>query len=139
MPYSALLAGHLVAVAVFLAGLFASAALLPGLTVSPEQAAAARDEIRRLVAINRFATMPALAFVWAFGIAMAVEAGWYASGWLKAKVAIVLLLSAWHGRQSASLRRLASGRDAPYASYRPLGVLTMAVAAIVALVVVKPF
>jgi putative membrane protein len=87
----------------------------------------------------RYVTTPALVLVWAFGIAMAVEGGWYASGWLKAKAALVLLLSAWHGLQMRTLRRLATAWPAPPAQYPALAMLAMLVVAIVILVVGKPF
>ena len=89
--------------------------------------------------MSRFVTTPALVLVWAFGIAMAVEGGWYASAWLQAKVALVLLLSGWHGRQMLTLRLLATGRTRSPARYLALVMLAAIVAAIVMLVVGKPF
>ena len=70
---------------------------------------------------------------------MAVEAGWYASGWLKAKLVLVLLLSGWHGRQVRALRVLAGGSTPPRARYRSLALLAAAVTAIVVLVIGKPW
>lgn len=139
MSYSALLTCHLVAVALFLAGLFTAAGLLPGLADPDRWSAAQRQEVARLIRMGRFVTTPALLLVWGFGIAMAVDAGWYVQGWLAAKVVLVLMLSGWHGRQSLILRRLAAGRAAPRARPRALLLLAAVVLAIIALVVVKPF
>ncbi len=139
VAYQSLLAAHLVAVAVFLAGLFLAGALLPGLTAPHARTAAQAQELRRLYAMSRFATTPALVLVWLFGIAMAVEAGWFASGWLKVKLALVVLLSAWHGRQMRALRRAAAGRDPGRARVRSILLPAAAVAAIVVLVAGKPF
>jgi len=75
--------------------------------------AVARDggspELRRLMALNRFAVTPALACVWLLGITLATKGGWFAAPWLQAKIGLVVLLSAIHGIQSGRLRRLSRG------------------------------
>jgi putative membrane protein len=131
IPYQALLAAHLLAVALFLAGLFATGALLPGLTRP--------DELRRLLRFNRFVITPAIVLVWAFGGAMAIEAGWFASGWLQAKLVFVVLLTAWHGRQSRTLRRASTGRAVARTRRVALPILLGLVVAIVTLAAAKPF
>lgn len=88
--------------------------------------------------MNRFVTTPALALVWILGIAMAVKGGWFGAGWLSAKIAIVLLLSGWHGRHLRTLRLLAAGHAVRRSSHRSLAVLAIATTVIIVLVIAKP-
>lgn len=127
------------AVTLFLAGLFITGALLPGLSAVGTRTTMQRQELRRILGLARYGTTPALLGVWGFGIAMAVRAGWFASGWLQAKLGLVLALSAWHGWQMRCLRRLADDRPVPRPRYRALGLAALAVGGIVALVTLKPF
>uniref|UniRef100_UPI0039EF3056 CopD family protein n=1 Tax=Bordetella sputigena TaxID=1416810 RepID=UPI0039EF3056 len=87
---------------------------------------------------QRMITTPAMALTWALGIALAIQGHWLNDGWLHAKLALVLLLTAIHGIQAGTLRRRAAGKHAGMWRITPLLVAT-AVIAILALVVVKPF
>ena len=79
--------------------------------------------------------------VWAFGITLASVGHWWTSGWLGAKLLIVLALSAYHGWMVGYGRKLARGeRPASGTALRLMNELPgIATAAIVVLVVVKPF
>jgi putative membrane protein len=84
---------------------------------------------------------PAMATVWVLGLWLAWSGGWYTSGWLQAKFALVLVLSGLHGHFSAAVRAFAEDRNKrPTRYWRIVNeVVTVLMAAIVVLVVVKPF
>lgn len=133
-------AAHVIAVIFWIAGLF----MLPRFFIyhmaapldSPEDAAWTLRE-RRLL---RIIINPAMLAVWLLGLTLAASLG-FAGGWLHAKIALVLLLSGYHGWLSAARKRFARG-ERPYAE-RTLRLMNevpgVAVIAIVILVVVKPF
>ncbi len=133
---------HIGADIVFVAGLLAG---LLGLAALSYQAAPDLLKERRLVramhGLNRFVTGSALVLAWACGLWLAWRAGWFASGWLHVKLALVLALSALHGWLSAALRR-ASG-DAPRVparAWRAAPALALgAIVAVVWLALAKPF
>ncbi|MGF3021260.1 CopD family protein [Methylobacterium aquaticum] len=131
--YPWLKALHVASAFLFIAGLVAN-----GLILLAGRAAA--DRIAPLAPIlgrwDRAVTVPAMLGVWACGIGLAVSDGWFASGWLQAKLVVVVLLSALHGLQSGQIRRIATERRiAPL----PLPALVIpAVLAIAVLAVVKP-
>jgi len=96
----------------------------------------------RLAAVRRwdlFVTSPALGAVWILGIILAISGNWFASGWLPVKLAFVVALSALHGMQSGSMRRLAQGAAAPAFLRFSLYLVLVSVSAIVLLVSTKPF
>jgi len=85
--------------------------------------------------------MPAMLIVWALGLMLAVHLGAFDQPWLMAKLALVLLLSAYQGWISAYGRKLAAGRreleDKKLRMMNEVpGILT---ALIVVLVIVRPF
>ena len=84
---------------------------------------------------------PAMIATWIFGLWLAWEGGWFRSGWLHAKIALVLGLSGLHGYLAASVRRFAQDRNTRGARfYRILNeVPTVGLILIVLLVVLKPF
>lgn len=138
IPYDALLAIHLLAIAIFVAGLAITAASLPSLSRA-SMTEAAQEELRRVRSINDAITSPALLVLWLCGLGMAVQAGWYAAGWLQVKVVLVVVLSALHGFQTRQLRRLSRGRPVRPVRYRVLILIGGAVIAIGILVIAKPF
>jgi uncharacterized membrane protein len=90
---------------------------------------------------DRKVTTPAMLLVWALGMTMAVQAGWFSSRWLMIKLVLVFGLSALHGVQSGTLRRMArSANRSPPAHLRYAApAILVAIAAIAVLAVVKPF
>ena len=84
---------------------------------------------------------PAMIATWILGLTLAVMGHWFDSGWLQAKLALVVVLSALHGLFARWVK--AFGADANRHSqkfYRIINeVPTIIMVVIVILVVVKPF
>ena len=84
---------------------------------------------------------PAMIAAWVLGLVLVWQGGWIASGWLHAKVALVLGLSAVHGMLAKQVKLFAADRNTRPARYfRILNeVPTALMIGIVILVIVKPF
>ena len=141
--YLWLLAAHIVVVVFWMAGLF----ILPRYLVHHQEAllAGRADEaaawVTREGKLRRIIITPAMIAVWVLGLTLATLHGFWAQGWLHAKLALVLALMGYHGWAVGYARRLARG-EARLAG-RTLRLINEAPAllliAIVVLVVVKPF
>jgi len=141
MTYFWLKAGHIIFVIFWMAGLF----MLPRYFVyhqecppdSPENA----QWIERERKLLKIILWPSLIVVWILGLALAIHLGAFSQGWFHAKLALVLILSAYHlwlagyGAALARGERKLSGRRLRMLNEVP-GILA---ALIVVLVVVKPF
>ena len=133
---------HVTADFVFVAGLLAAALLLAAL--STHDAAQLARERRLVVAMRRLhraVTTPALVIAWACGVWLALQVGWFHSGWLQVKLALVLALSALHGLLSAGLRRASADTPAPPArAWRAMPLLAAgAIVGVAWLALLKPF
>lgn len=131
--YTWLKALHVAAALLFAGGVLAIAVVLAILTRMPghaERFAAIAQRYDRLV------TVPAMLAVWVFGIGVALSGSWFGSGWLNAKLLIVVVLSGIHGLQSGQLRRAAVGDVVETRWTMP--VIIVAVVMIAILAVVKP-
>lgn len=84
---------------------------------------------------------PAMIVSWVLGLWLAWTAGYFSEGWLHAKLAFVLALSAVHGYFSAAVRAFAEDRNTkPARHWRIVNeVPTLLMIGIVILVIVKPF
>ncbi|KQZ28895.1 hypothetical protein ASD50_18620 [Mesorhizobium sp. Root552] len=84
---------------------------------------------------------PAMTVAWVFGLWLAWKGFGFSGGWLHAKLAAVLALSAVHGYLSAAVRKFAEDRnEKPARHWRIVNeVPTLLMVAIVVLVIVKPF
>jgi putative membrane protein len=84
---------------------------------------------------------PAMVATWVLGLWLAWDAGLYRSGWLHAKLALVLAMSALHGMFVRYVREFAEDRNQrSQRFYRIINeVPTLLMIGIVVLVVVKPF
>ena len=84
---------------------------------------------------------PAMIAAWVLGVVLVWQGGWLTSGWLHAKVALVLGLSAAHGMLAKQVKIFAADRNTRPARYfRILNeVPTLLMVVIVVLVIVKPF
>lgn len=83
---------------------------------------------------------PAMVATWALGLWLAWDGGFLGSGWLRAKLALVLAMSALHGMLSRWTRDFSADRNRHVRNfYRTVSVALVALmAAIVIVVVVKP-
>ncbi|MCB5174738.1 MULTISPECIES: protoporphyrinogen oxidase HemJ [Microvirga] len=84
---------------------------------------------------------PAMIVTWVLGLILVWQGGWYLSGWLHAKVLLVLILSGVHGSLSRMVKDFAADRNKrPQKFYRMINeVPTVLMIGIVILVIVKPF
>src|SRR5687768_14512125 len=112
VTYYWLKAGHIIFVIFWMAGLF----MLPRLFVyhqeaEPESPENARwiDRERKLLKII---LMPSIVVVWVLGLLLTYTTGAWSQGWLHAKLALVLGLSAYHGYLAGYAKKLARGERA---------------------------
>jgi putative membrane protein len=84
---------------------------------------------------------PAMMFSWVFGLWLAWRGFGFQGGWLHAKLAAVLVLSAMHGYLSVAVRTFAEDRNIkPARHWRIVNEIpTVLMIIIVVLVIVKPF
>lgn len=131
--YPWLKAAHVACALLFVGGIVAGGLLLAAGRAMTDQGAPFATVLRRW---DRVVTTPAMLGVWAFGIGLASAGGWFTSGWLQAKLVLVVLLSAIHGLQSGQIRRLAVGTDVK--PLRAAALVVPSVIAIAILAVIKP-
>ena len=145
MTYLWLKAGHIIFVVFWMAGLF----MLPRQLIYVHPAAAGSAEearwAHRMGLLRKVILTPSLVVVWLLGLLMAWELGLFAGasglGWLHAKLALVLLLTGFHGFLVAQAKKVATGeRPLSERQLRMLGeVPGLLLVLIVVLVVLKPF
>lgn len=86
---------------------------------------------------------PALVLTWIFGLATAASSNWiqFQMGWMHAKLALVIILSALHGYYVSEGKRLAKGeRRRSERFWRIMNEVPMLIAiAVVLLVIIEPF
>jgi len=84
---------------------------------------------------------PAMIVTWVLGLYLLWDGGWYKSGWMHAKIALVLIMSGLHGVYVRRLKDFAADKNTkPAKYYRILNeVPTVLMIGIVILVIVKPF
>ncbi|MGJ3648322.1 CopD family protein [Sphingomonas sp. GlSt437] len=136
---------HVVFVIFWMAGLF----MLPRYLVYHQEAEPSSPEEARWVErehkLRSIILTPALIVVWVLGLALAANLGGFSGapglGWLHAKIALVVLLSGYHGYIVAYSRRLARGeRRLTGKQLRLLNEVPGVMAIlIVVLVIVQPF
>ncbi|MBB6504843.1 putative membrane protein [Sphingomonas endophytica] len=138
-------AAHVIFVIFWMAGLF----MLPRYLVYHQEGlsdpADAARWVERENKLRAIILTPAMIVVWVLGLALALNAGIADGvpglGWLHAKLAIVLLLSGYHGWAVGYAKKLARGRAG--VSNKALRMMNeipaLATALIVILVIVKPF
>jgi protoporphyrinogen IX oxidase len=84
---------------------------------------------------------PAMGATWILGLVLIWQGGWITSGWLHAKILLVLIMSGVHGMLARFVRDFAEDRNTrPAKFYRMINeVPTVLMIGIVILVIVKPF
>ena len=141
LSYLWLKAAHIVFVIFWMAGLF----IFPRYLVHHQEALGRPDEARawveREAKLRKIILMPSIGAVWGFGLLLAWVGHFWNDGWLYAKLAIVLGLSAFQGWAVGYSKRLAKGEARlPTRRLRMFNELpALAIVVIVYLVVVKPF
>ena len=139
--YPWLKAAHVIAIIAWMAGML----YLPRLFVYHCEAepGSRQSETFKLMERRLLAAIinPAMVVSWGLGLWLAWDGGWYGSGWLQAKIALALGLSALHGYFVRWVRDFAADRNRnSQRFYRIINeVPTILMIGIVILVVVKPF
>ncbi|MGL4313549.1 MAG: CopD family protein [Sphingomonas sp.] len=108
-------AAHVIFVIFWMAGLF----MLPRFLVYHQEAEPGSAEAARWVEreqkLRAIILTPSLVIVWLLGLSLAANLGGFSGvpglGWLHAKIALVVLLSGYHGYIVAYSRRLARGEQ----------------------------
>ena len=139
--YPWLKSGHIIFIVFWMAGLF----MLPRQMLychgaapgSPEEALWAD----RMAKLRRIILTPSIVAVWLLGILLAVGLDVWQQGWLHAKLALVVGLSAFHGFLAGQSKKMARGqRTLTERQLRMWGELpAILLILIVVLVVAKPF
>ncbi len=141
MTYLWLKAGHIIFVIFWMAGLF----MLPRFFVYHQEAAPESPEnavwIDRERKLLKIILWPSLIVSWVLGLALAMSIGAFGQGWFHAKLAFVLVLTAYHVWMAGYAAALAQGeRRLDGRKLRMINeVPGIAAAVIVILVIVKPF
>lgn len=141
MLYLWLKALHIIAVIAWMAALL----YLPRLFVYHVEApvGSAQSETFKVMErrLLRAIMTPALLATWGLGLLLVWQGGWWWSGWLHAKLALVLALSGLHGFLAVCVKRFAADRNTRTSRfYRVLNEgPTVLMILIVILVVLKPF
>jgi putative membrane protein len=141
LTYLWIKAGHIIFVIFWVAGLL----LLPRYYVYHQESTPGSQEERRWIEreakLRNTIITPAMILVWILGITLATVGHWWTSGWLMAKLLIVVALSGYHGFMVGYGKKLARG-ERPV-SGRALRIMNevpaIAAIVIVILVVLKPF
>jgi putative membrane protein len=141
--YDWLLVLHIAAWTSWMAGLF----YLPRLFVYHAERAAGQPAMAETFGVMQHKLLklimnPAMIVTWATGVILAL--GWWdlaSSGWLHAKLVLVLAMSAFHGACAKWRKELAAGSSARTGRFFRIAneVPTLLFLAIVALAIVKPF
>ncbi len=139
--YLWLKAAHVIAVIAWMAGML----YLPRLFVYHCQAETGSGQSETFKVMERrlltVIVNPAMITAWALGLWLAWDGGWFSAGWLHAKLALVVALSALHGYFARWVVEFGADRNRHSDKfYRIINELpTALMIAIVVLVVVKPF
>ena len=139
--YLFLKSGHVIFMVFWMAGLF----MLPRQCIymldhapgSPGEAKWAE----RMGKLRNIILTPSLIIVWVLGLSMAYGGGWFTSGWLHAKLTLVLVMTGYHGWLVGQTKKMARGeRPLTEKQLRMIGeVPGLLLVLIVFLVYLKPF
>ena len=134
-------AGHVIFVIFWIAGLF----MLPRFYVYHQESAPGSAEERRWIdrerKLRNIIMTPAMILVWVFGLTLATVGHLWSEAWLHLKLLLVIGLSGYQGWMIGYGRKLTRGeRPVSGKALRLMNELPgIATAAIVILVIVKPF
>ncbi|MEM9500281.1 MAG: CopD family protein [Pseudomonadota bacterium] len=133
--------GHVVFMVFWLAGLF----MLPRQCIYMlDHAPGSEGEVKwavRMGKLRKIILSPSLIIVWVLGLTIAYSIDAFAQGWLHAKLALVLVLTGYHGWLVGQTKKMARGeRPLTEKRLRMIGeVPGLLLVLIVALVYLKPF
>ena len=133
-------AAHVISVIYWMAGMF----MMPRFFAYHAEATPGSDEDRKWIErerrLLRLIVNPAMIATWVFGLMLISIIG-FDGAWLHAKLAIVIGLSALHGFYARWRKAFAAGANRHSTRFYRLvnEIPTLAVIAIVSLVIVKPF
>ncbi len=99
-------------------------------------------ELARLRLVRKWEkviTTPAMICTFVSGLYIALTLNFFGSGWLFAKITIVMMLAAVHGVQAGWMRRMLSSEEAGGYGKNMLPVILVAPLIIIFLVLLKPF
>ena len=141
LTYPWIKAAHVIFVIFWIAGLF----MLPRYYIYHQESTPGSVEEKRWLdresKLRNIIITPAMLLVWILGLALAWVTGAWNEGWFHAKLALVLLLSGYHGYMIGYGKKLARGQRP--ASGRALRIMNeipgIAAVLIVILVIVRPF
>ena len=141
MTYFWLKAGHIIFVIFWMAGLF----MLPRYFVyhqeAPEGSAENALWLEREGKLLKIILWPSLVVSWVLGLTLAISTGAFSQGWFHAKLAVVLILTAYHVWLAGYHAALKQGQRK--LSGKKLRILNevpgIAAAVIVIMVVLRPF
>lgn len=139
--YLFLKSGHVIFMVFWMAGLF----MLPRQCIYMlDHAPGSEGEAKwaeRMGKLRKIILTPSMLIVWVLGLSMAYGGGWFASGWLHAKLTLVLAMTGYHGWLVAQTKKMARGeRPLSEKTLRMIGeVPGVLLILIVLLVYLKPF
>lgn len=134
MIYQLAKALHLFAMVIWMSGMIFAPLAVGARGGTPDPDLLAR--YRRLFGL---VTTPAMLAVWVFGLILATSGGWLSSGWMLAKIGIVVVLSGLHGAIAGQLRRAAATGSGVGALGRLHYTVIGLVLAAIVLAVFRPF
>jgi len=132
---------HIISVIAWMAGMLYLPRLMvyhTGVAVGSEASETFKVMERRLL---KAIINPAMTATWVFGLLLAWKGGFFTDGWLHAKIALVLVMSGFHGFLSRQVRAFAADANTRSTRFYRIAneVPTALMVAIVLLVVLKPF
>ena len=141
LTYAWIKAAHIIFVIFWISGMF----MLPRFYIYHQEATPGSVEEQRWIERERrlrnIIITPSMLLVWVLGLTLAYITGAWNEGWFQAKLAIVFLLSGYHGYMVGYGKKLARGvRPVSGKALRIMNEIPgIATAVIVILVVVRPF
>ncbi|WP_285712394.1 CopD family protein [Erythrobacter oryzae] len=139
--YLFLKSGHVIFMVFWMAGLF----MLPRQCIymldhEPGSAGEAMWA-ERMGKLRAIILTPSMLIVWVLGLSMAYGGGWFTSGWLHAKLTLVVAMTGYHGWLVGQTKKMARGeRPLSEKTLRMIGeVPGVLLILIVLLVYLKPF
>ncbi|MCP9221841.1 CopD family protein [Erythrobacter sp. LQ02-29] len=139
--YLWLKAGHIIFIVFWMAGLFILPRQMLYMHAAPPGSAEEALWAKRTRMLSKVILIPSIIVVWVLGLLLAQTIGAWDQGWFHGKLALVVLLSGYHGWMSANAKKMAKGaRPLTERALRLWGeVPAVILALVVILVVVKPF